>query len=272
MRITLTGAAGRLGRGTWQHLLDAGHEVTATDRHWDSSLPGRPLIANLLDREACYSLFPDTEVLVHLGNHPNHNVRDPQTLYAENCAMNVNLFHAAFESGVRCIIYASSIQVYGSGDAQGLPQYLPMDSALPLQPQNTYAESKVAAESLLRYYVGQGVASGTAFRFPYLLDEDRYRCKPEQYRFWGRRSEAFTFLTLSEAARLINLAVERSLPGFRARLVANASPINSRAIAELLREEYADVPLRRPLEQIVSLVEQETIFEEFGWKSDPIPC
>jgi nucleoside-diphosphate-sugar epimerase len=99
-KVLVTGASGKIGSAVVRALHAEGFEVRATDRHRFRDLPVRIEVADLRDPIACYELADGMEAVVHLGNHPNLFAADPQTVYAENLRMNVNVFQAAGESGV----------------------------------------------------------------------------------------------------------------------------------------------------------------------------
>src|SRR5690242_14768107 len=111
MKVLVTGAAGRLGRAVCPLLQSAGMDVRATDRRADSSLFYQIDVATLLDRERCYQLVDGVEAIVHLGNWASAGSADAQTVFNENTSMNMNVFQAAMERGVRRIVFASTIQV-----------------------------------------------------------------------------------------------------------------------------------------------------------------
>ena len=111
MRVLVTGAAGRLGWHTVGHLLKAGHEVVATDVEYRNDMPVKLIVADLLDRIGAYRLVDGCDALVHLGNHPNqHAISPDQRLYSENVTMTMNIVQAALDSGIRKIVFSSSIQ------------------------------------------------------------------------------------------------------------------------------------------------------------------
>src|SRR5207244_3344538 len=97
MKVLLTGAAGRMGSETCRHFKSEGIDFRATDRRTDPGLPCEITVADARNREACYSLVEGCDAVVHLANYPNANAGDAQTVYNENCAMNMNVFQAAFE-------------------------------------------------------------------------------------------------------------------------------------------------------------------------------
>ena len=257
MNVTITGASGNLGARATRALVESGFNVRATDRSRPRGLPVRVEIANLLDREACYGLVEGADAVVHLGNYPT-DIRqiNPQQLFSENTAMNMNVFQASREAGVKKILFSSSVQAIAS---PVLP-YLPLDGDVPPEPDNPYALSKQVGEVMLAYFARQAEMDCVALRFPLLLDPAWH-----SKRLLSNATEGFAFLHIADAAALVLACLKASLPGFR--IYFPASPDNGlgKPAAEVIREHYPNVPLRRPLEQIESLVDISRIQAETGW-------
>lgn len=272
MNVLVTGAAGHLGSYACRELVESGHTVRATDKEFHADLPARVEIADLLDGPACYRLTEGVEAVVHLGNHPAFRGREAQRVFNENMAMNMNVFQAAAEVGVRKIIFASSVQVIsGKRDkhephaVDGLP-YLPLDGDVPPNPGNPYALSKQLGELMLAYFARQAGIVCVAIRLPWLVDDDQLAwIKANPPRFRGACGEGFTFLHFQDAARLVEAVLRAPLTGFRVYFPASRENRLHRPPAEVVREHFADTPLRRPLEQIDSLVDLSGIERETGW-------
>jgi nucleoside-diphosphate-sugar epimerase len=177
--ILVTGAAGHLGTAVCNSLVGRGHAVLATDLRFARDFPVRLERGDLRDELFVHRVMEGCDAVIHLGNHPNAFVGlSPQRILAENMAMNANVFHAALDHGIRCIIFASSVQATvkrswdGSEPSYFIP-YLPLDSDLPTNPgTNTYAQSKEFAERMLEIAAGaEPKLSATAIRFPMLVNE-----------------------------------------------------------------------------------------------------
>jgi len=262
MKVTLTGAAGFLGSSVCRALLDAGHEVHATDIAYRNDLPVRLDVADLLDTASCYKLVEGSEAVVHLGNHPGWWGRYAQRVFNENVQMDMNVFQAALEVGARLILFASSIQTIGSQSVGQplLPPYLPLDSDVPARPRNPYALSKQTGEVMLDYYCAVGSLSAVAVRFPMIT-------APQRRPRWGPGAEeAFAFLDIADAARLVVAILAGPRPGFRIYLPAARANALGRPAADVIREHYSGVTLKRPIEEIDSLVDISRIREETGWE------
>src|SRR5205807_345814 len=167
-------------------------------------------------------------------------------------------FQAALRSAVSRIIFASSIQVLGghglaSGDTSDAVPYLPLDGDAPANPRNAYALSKQVGEILLEYVSRQSQISCVAIRYPWLIDQVRHAF-PGKTRARSSHSEGvFSYLSHTDAARLVLAILRNPLPGFRIYLPAHPKPRRTKSPADLIREYYPGVPLRRPLEEIESL-------------------
>jgi nucleoside-diphosphate-sugar epimerase len=276
MRILVTGAAGKLGSQVVAALVGAGHDVRATDVRFraDLAVPLRP--ANLLDEHALYPLLEGTDALVHLGNHPNRFAGpSPQCLLAENTSMNANAFFAAIDSGVKQIVFASSVQVMIPIESLAGPPYrvpyLPLDGQAPADPGlNPYALSKQLAEDTLRVAArAKPELSLTSLRYPMLVG-DWFRTRlaanggrvPSDHLHLG---EATAHLSFEDAARLVTHVLARPRPGYRQYFPAQSVDVRNVGARGLIERFYPGVALRRPLAAIDRLVDLDEVERDLGF-------
>jgi len=275
MNVTVTGAAGKLGIYVCRALLDLGYSVRATDRTRRRRMPLTLELADLLDRETCYRLLAGADAVVHLANFSDMLISDPQRIFNENVAMNMNVFQAALESGVRQVIFSSSIQEVGDhSKADAEPDrwvpYLPLDSDAPTNPGNAYALSKQVGETMLLYFSRQAHMTGIAVRFPWLIDPAKHPFPPRMPARVTKLEQVFSYLPFGDAAGLVASILGASLSGFRIYLAAHVKNRLSQSAADLIRKYYPAVPLRRPLEEIDTLIDISRIQKETGWSlSEP---
>jgi dTDP-L-rhamnose 4-epimerase len=202
MRVLLTGAAGFIGSAVGEAFADAGHEVVGVDlmlpqAHGDAPPP--PEVRHLDVREAggWGSLLTGVDVVVHqaalvgLGT----DVADLPAYAAHNDLGTAALLAAMHEAGVRRLVLASSMVVYGEGryicpthgpqrpaarrvadlDAGRFENPCPVcasplawalvEEDAPLEPRSAYAASKVAQEHYTAAWAPQAGGSVVALRY-----------------------------------------------------------------------------------------------------------
>ena len=276
LNILVTGATGLLGTAVCKALLDRGHSVRATDMKYVHDFPIRVEMGDLRDEFFVYRVIEGCDTVVHLGNHPNALVGlSPQRIFADNCAMNANVFWASAHLATPCLIFASSIQVMlRSTNGQRVPPfdfpYLPLDGEAPANPGlNSYAASKDAAERLMRALVQDKPSlSATSLRFPML---------PREY--WLRNLEstvslnpwmlnvgdAFIHLQLPDAGELVARVAERRMPGYHQYLPGTSIGIRNWTTPELIERFYSCVPLRRPIEAITDFADGSALVRDLDY-------
>jgi nucleoside-diphosphate-sugar epimerase len=261
-------------------LDSRGFELHATDLRHRSGLPGRVELADARDELSVYRLMEGMDAVVHLANYPHADAGpSPARLLAENVTMNANVFTAAADLGVSRIVFASSIQVMlapswprNRKPPFGLP-YLPLDGNCPPRTgNNPYALSKHFGEEMLRATAAaKPELCCTALRFPLLVGEwHRRRFFGEGpvakiSRQWLDLAEATAHLTLEDAAACVGDVLERQQPGFHQYFPAQAMELAGYDLERMVREFYPDVPLRRPLGELESLIDLSAVREAIGW-------
>jgi len=279
LQVMLTGAAGHLGSEVCRALVAAGHTVRAADRAYRKDLPVPVTVVDLVDYRAVYPLVEGCQAVAHMANHPNIGSRMPhQLLYAENVSMDINVFQAAVDAGVKRLMFASSVQAM-SGSRSGedglakpscLP-YLPIDGDAPARPGNLYALSKEAGEQQLRHYAARDPElSCTAVRFPFILGRRhlewfRREGRGRPTKPMGPLDEAFAYLSVSDAASLVVAILERQAPGYHQLFPAAPDPYLAMPVAEIVKQFYPGVPLKVPLGQMRGLVDISAMERALGW-------
>jgi nucleoside-diphosphate-sugar epimerase len=278
MKVLVTGATGRLGTVVCRELAGLGHDVLATDQRFAAL--GVPLkLADLRDPLVAYPLLEGRDALVHLGNVPNVSMGpSPQAVLGDNTRINANVFRAAVDLGVGRIVFASSLQAMIRLD-DGRPcappytiPYFPLDGDAPPNPgDNLYALSKELGERMLQLFCQlEQRLTATSLRFPMLAgDWFRKRLEAPLPPSALNLAEALTYLSFEDAAALVGLVLAHQKPGYHQYFPAQAIEAEGISPGALIAEHFPTTPLRRPAEQIRSLVDLSALERDVGFRPSP---
>ncbi len=167
-RILVTGGAGYVGSICAEHLIDLGHEVAIIDdlsTGYIDAVPheARFYQADIGDEQAMSKLLREQrfDVVFHFAAKAliAESVTDPAIFYRTNMQAAVVMTECLRAAGVHRFIFSSTAAVYGN------PTLVPIPEDHPKNPLNSYGESKLAFEQLLRWYSQAYDWSVVAFRY-----------------------------------------------------------------------------------------------------------
>ena len=273
MRIVVTGAAGKFGTAVCKQLESEEADFLAVDKQSNSDSGTRIKVADLLVREAAYEILDGADAVIHLANHPHWMDVSPQVVLNENVAMNMNVFQAAAELGVKRMVFASSIQAI-DGEAPFHDRekqtstfpYFPADSDTPLHPRNPYALSKVLSERMLDYFSEMFDMTCVSIRFPWLVEKDKMEFARQYTRGSRNPYDAFAYLPIESGADLACRCVRADLSGHTSYFPAAKDSLSEMTILEIASELLIGVELRKNPEEMDTLVDCSRIERETGWK------
>ncbi len=154
MRVTVTGAAGRIGRTIVPGLTARGHDV----RGIDLVAPNEPWAERVVvadvgrDVDALAAVVDGAEAVVHLAAHAGES--DFETALDAHVRLTYRVLEAARVAGVPRVVYASSNHAVGF-----TPRADMLTSADRVRPDGFYGVGKAAAEALCsRYHDQHGLA------------------------------------------------------------------------------------------------------------------
>ncbi len=178
MRVLITGGSGFVGAHVTRRFADAGHDVTVFGPGpepclTEDDLQRIDLIADTLtDADAVARAVAKArpELIIGLaayGGDGDGLVKAAAAHEADALAVNVggfrNLLAAASTHGVRRVLWASTLAVYG--DSERYPGGT-VDETSPPDPQSFYGLTKVLAERLADFYREQAGLDVTGIRLP----------------------------------------------------------------------------------------------------------
>jgi dTDP-L-rhamnose 4-epimerase len=202
MRVLLTGSAGFIGRAIGVALEDAGHEVVRVDAmlpqaHGSSQVPDGTHHLDVRNAGEWSRLLEGCDVVCHQAAvvGAGTSAADLPVFAAHNDLGTAALLAAMHEAGVRRLVLASSMVVYGEGryaclrhgvqvpgaravgalDAGDFEHHCPhcgdaldwetVDEDAPMDPRSSYAASKVAQEHYTRAWARQVGGRAVALRY-----------------------------------------------------------------------------------------------------------
>ncbi|HEY0866121.1 MAG TPA: NAD(P)-dependent oxidoreductase [Fimbriimonas sp.] len=271
-RILLTGAGGGIGSKLGRVLSEYGYDVVGVDLKPPSDRAFRWIYTDLTDRAQVMRLMEGIDAVVHLGEIPNMwGPFPPDEIYANNTRIASTVFQAAAFHGVDRIVYASTAQIYGCwGDRRIPPEYLPLDEAHPLRPQNGYALSKVANEGYLRMMTVQNpFLTATALRFPGVMGMwwswDDFVGRLKRHR--EDRDGYGTYVFIDDLCDAFRLALERRSPGTVREYNVLANDIASlETTRDYLSHVWPDLSLPAGFPDFGAWASSERIKRELGWQ------
>ncbi len=148
MKLVLTGAAGRLGSYLREPLAAMADELVSSDivESLGKLYPGEAYVrADLADLDAILELVNGADMIVHFGaigdEAPFDSILGPNIIGA------YNIWEAAFQKGVRRVVYASSIHAVGMHSRTEC-----IGTDVPHRPDTFYGLAKCFSEDLARLY------------------------------------------------------------------------------------------------------------------------
>lgn len=155
MHFIITGGLGFIGSRIGIRLLKEGHRVTVFDNLTTAvgtTLPGAEVLkVDLRDSQAMAALaLPPADCLMHMAGPSSGmaSAKDPVGTVAEGYRLTYNTLELAARLGVKRVLHASSMNVYGNVR----PDQNPVKEELPCVPISHYAIGKFANERLVEVY------------------------------------------------------------------------------------------------------------------------
>lgn len=229
-KIVVTGGSGLIGRPTVELLARSGAHVTNFDVAAQAESPHVTAIAgDLRDASAVRAALAGADAVVHLGGIPGPDLVDDITTYEINAVGTYSVLSAAAATGVRKVVYASSINANGLPIGKlRPPARIPYDEDEPATIWDSYSLSKEANERAAVMAAARWGLELTGLRFPLVRDltidggrtfgaHIRAALKNDPVR---QAYEGWSYLHSADAARAVLCALTHDTPPAPGILVA----------------------------------------------------
>ncbi len=158
MTILVTGGAGYIGSHCCALLKENGFDVIAVDnlsKGHAEAVEGKLYIGNIGDEFFMDKVFTDNNIdcVMHFAAFSlvGESMEKPYEYYRNNVCESLSLLNSMIKHGVKYVVFSSTAATYGQ------PVISPITENSLQNPINTYGETKLAIEKMLKWF---GIAYG----------------------------------------------------------------------------------------------------------------
>ena len=151
----VTGGAGYVGSIVAEELLKLEHEVVILDNlqqgHAGAILPEAEFVFGDIINSASLDIVFDTyriDAVMHMAAETvvEFSMTDPRRYFQNNIIGGIHLLDSMLKHGVKKLIFSSSAATYGE------PRHKPLEEDHPQVPVNSYGETKLMFEKIIKWY------------------------------------------------------------------------------------------------------------------------
>ena len=277
MTVLVTGATG--GAGSWivEALAASGIDVVGVDlerppRRRDGVTFLEVDLTNQGETwEVIHEYEPDA--VVHFAAIPRVGLTSGTKTFRTNVESAYHVFDAAGQVGAD-IVSASSNCIYGTVFAaeSWLPDYLPLDEAHPLRPEDPYGASKLVGEEVGAMAARKHDITVTSIRSCWITYPGEQKTTHLRETFEPETAAGsghfWSYVDIRDVVSMVRRALERTEPGHEAYLAAAPNNFLDRPTAEVIEAAYGDLPPVCALEGDQSAFSTAKAREDLGWQPE----
>ncbi|AYL97729.1 NAD-dependent epimerase/dehydratase family protein [Mucilaginibacter celer] len=248
MRVLVTGASGRLGSVTLDHLRKHGYEVLGLDIVPSATTD---LLIDILDEGTVLSATKNIDAIIHTAAiHGKHfELNYPRRAFIDvNIYGTLNLLNACIANKVPRFLYTSTTSIYGDAMVD-TEKAIWVDEELPVKPRDIYDITKQTAEQLCRDFFYREGLQASVYRVGRFLPEDEnLKLNHRLYRGLDER----------DGARGLQLALDKTFDEFEIFNIASTSSFGKDDLVELKHNPVALIRKYYP--------QAEAVYQLKGWE------
>lgn len=249
-RVLVTGAAGRLGSAVLRVLAAQGVAVVGLDRHDPGGVPTF-FTGSAADVDLVARAMAGVDTVIHLAAIPRPTLGTPEEVFVGNTAATFVVLDQAARAGVRRAVIASSLSITGLPFAPhpAVPDYVPVDEAMPLQVADPYALSKQADEATAAMVARRDGMTVVALRFPMLGELEFLAEQAVEFREnpGSGAGSLWAYLDMRDAATACWLAATAPVTGVHALYLAAPETLSPYPTEDLVTRYLPGAVRRAPL-------------------------
>ena len=254
-KVVVTGGSGKAGRAIVRDLLEHGYDVLNVDLAPPAERLCPFLKADLCRQGEAFECLQGSNAVVHMAAIPAPGLMTEEVTFRTNAESTFNVFAAAAALKLEKVVWASSETTLGLPFDREKPAFAPIDETHPLFPESSYALSKVLGEEMARQHTRWTGIPYLGLRFSNIMEPGDYKAFPS---YWKdaklRKWNLWGYVDARDVAQSARLALEKSVPGAEAFIVAAADTVMNQPSAELMKEIFPSVPLRGKVGEFETLL------------------
>jgi nucleoside-diphosphate-sugar epimerase len=275
MDVLVTGGLGRAGSWVVKRLADQNHDVTCVDQHTpeDPRSDVQFYAADLTDQGEAWELIQttDPDYVVHFAAIPAVGIRAGTETFENNVSSTYNVLVAAGTADAD-VVWTSSESAYGTVFAEEtwLPDYLPLDEAHELRPEDPYGTSKTVGEEVAKMVTRKYGVSVVSIRPSWVNHPGRYGTAETRESFDPETADLsgnfWSYVDVRDLSRAVEHAMDADVAGHEAVLAVADENYLDRPTAEVIEQVAGDLPPECDLEGDQSALSNAKVADLLGWE------